>query len=53
LDAQLQANYGALDFHTWGWVKRASPESTAANTRVNIVTEYEFDQWSEDVFLLV
>jgi hypothetical protein len=53
LDAQLQANYVALDFHTWGWVKRASPESTAANNRVNILTEYEFDQWSEDVYLLV
>ena len=53
IDAQLQANYGTADFYTWGWVKRASPESTSANTRVNIVTEYEFDQWSEDVFLLV
>lgn len=45
--------YGVPDFHTVGWLKSGSSENTAANTRVNITTEYEFDAWSEDVYFLV
>lgn len=53
LSAQLIAAYGTKSYYTWGWLKSGSPETTAADNRVNIVTEYTFDQWSEDIYLLV
>ncbi len=34
--------YGSPASHLWGFFKQGSSESTAANNRVNIVTEYEF-----------
>lgn len=32
--------------YTWGWLKQRSPESTSANCRINITTEYWHQQWS-------
>ena len=40
-----QANY------QWGWLKSGSTETTAANNRVNIVTQYELEQWSTDLYI--
>lgn len=37
-------------FHLNGWLKAASSESTAANNRVNIVTDYKFFTWSTDEY---
>jgi hypothetical protein len=34
----------------WSWLKSASSESTSANNRVNIVTDYTLDQWSTDLY---
>ncbi len=34
----------------WGWLKSSSPESTTANNRVNIVTEYELGLISTDEY---
>lgn len=39
-------------FSFWGWHKSASSESTAANNRVNIVTEYVLGAWKTDEYLL-
>ena len=36
------------DFYLWGWLKSASTETTAANNRIDIVTEYTLEQWSVD-----
>ncbi len=36
--------------YMWGWLKGASAESTAANNRVNIVTEYKLFTWSTDEY---
>ena len=41
----IPANY------MWGWLKTASPESTAPYDRVNIVTEYKLFLWSTDEYL--
>jgi hypothetical protein len=43
----------ARDRYLWGWLKSGSAESTAANNRVNIVTEYELGQWSTDEYSTV
>lgn len=32
--------------YMWGWLKSASTETTAANNRVEISTEYTLEQWS-------
>lgn len=37
---QFQTNY------LWGWLKSASTETTSANNRINITTEYTLEQWS-------
>jgi hypothetical protein len=37
---------------TFGWLKKASTENTAANNRVNIASEYNLDQWSDDYYAL-
>lgn len=47
------AEFGTTANYLWGWLKSASPESSAANNRVNIVTEYKFFQWSTDEYLVV
>src|SRR5690606_6075756 len=36
--------------YLWSWLKSASSEASAANNRVNIVTEYALDQWSTDLY---
>ena len=38
----FQFRYPATLNHVWGFLKYGSAESTAANNRINIVTEYEF-----------
>jgi hypothetical protein len=39
----ITAQYPITDpYYQWGWLKFGSPESTVANNRVDIVTEYEF-----------
>jgi hypothetical protein len=43
----------AEDDYLWGWLKSASAESTAANNRVNIVTEYKLAMWTTDEYLIV
>ncbi len=35
-----------------GWLKGGSTETTTANNRVNITTEYEFFAWSSDEYLV-
>lgn len=40
----FQANY------LWGWLKGAATETTAANNRIDIVTEYVLEQWSTDYY---
>ncbi len=42
------SRYGTHEGYLWGWLKRGSTEGTAANNRINIVTEYWFDEWSTD-----
>jgi len=45
LDAHFQLLYRPADLPAgwkWGWLKYGSSEQTAANNRINIVTEYEF-----------
>jgi hypothetical protein len=44
--ADFIALYGTHTNRLWGWLKSGSPESTVANNRVDIVTEYEFGEWS-------
>lgn len=39
-----QANY------LWGWLKDGSTETTAANNRIEITTEYVLEQWSTDYY---
>lgn len=36
--------------HQWGWLKGASTETTAANNRIDIQTEYTLEQWSTDLY---
>lgn len=43
----VRANY------LWGWIKSAASESTAANNRIDIATEYELGQWSTDEYTTV
>jgi hypothetical protein len=50
LSTAFISRYGTRDRYEWGWLKSGSPESTAANNRVNIVTEFEFFQWSTDEY---
>jgi len=38
------------DNYQWGWLKSPPTKSTAANNRINIVTEYQLDQWSTDYY---
>ena len=33
--------------YLWGWLKRGSTESTEANNRIGVTTEYWLDQWSQ------
>jgi hypothetical protein len=47
---QFVTNYAAstTPYHpgyAWGWLKGASQERTAANNRVDIVTEYVMEEW--------
>jgi hypothetical protein len=37
---------GPQDGYEWGWLKGASTETTAANNRVDITTEYMAELWS-------
>jgi len=37
--------------YLWGWLKGASTETTGANNRVNICTEYSLEQWSTDYYV--
>lgn len=39
-----QANY------LWGWLKKASTETNAANNRVDITTDYILELWSTDLY---
>jgi hypothetical protein len=39
-----------LSDYQWGWKKGASTETTAANNRVEIATEYVLEQWSTDYY---
>lgn len=41
----------ARDNYRWGWLKGASSETSAANNRIDITTEYELGQWSTDEYL--
>ena len=57
IDQHFQALYnnylgGNMPYYTWGWLKSGATESTAANNRINIVSEYEFANWSRDVYYL-
>lgn len=36
--------------YQWGWLKGPSTETTAANNRINITTEYCLEQWSLDYY---
>lgn len=38
------------DNYLWGWLKSPSTETTAANNRIDIVTEYTLELWSTDVY---
>jgi hypothetical protein len=51
LSTSLIADYGSRDYQAWGWLKQPSTESTAANNRVDINTEYWFQRWSTDFYL--
>jgi hypothetical protein len=41
----IASNPGAANYQ-WGWLKSASTETTAANNRVDISTEYTFELWT-------
>lgn len=45
-----QSLFPALPNYAWGWLKSRSNESTAANNRVNIQTNYTFALWSTDIY---
>lgn len=51
LSSSLIADYGSRTYQAWGWLKQPSTESTAANNRVDINTEYWFQRWSTDFYL--
>ena len=36
--------------HQWGWLKGPSTETTAANNRIDIQTEYTLELWSTDLY---
>lgn len=36
--------------YLWGWLKGASTETSAANNRIEIQTEYVLEQWSTDYY---
>lgn len=38
----------AVANYLWGWLKSSTTESTAANNRVDLTTEYSLEQWSTD-----
>ncbi len=38
------------DNYFWGWKKGASTETTAANNRIDISTEFVLEQWSVDYY---
>ena len=44
------SRYGTIADFQVGWLKSASSENTAANNRVNIVTDYKFYRWSTDEY---
>lgn len=46
----LISQYGTPANQAWGWLKQPSTETSAANNRVDIVTEYWFDRWSTDLY---
>jgi len=49
----LVSTYDAFSsdaYRMWGWLKSGSSEITAANNRVNIVTEYEMGNWHTEVY---
>lgn len=37
--------------YLWGWLKSSSTETTAANNRIEISTEYTLEQWSTDLYV--
>lgn len=49
---QFSSIYTSRDGYVWSWLKSGSTETTAANNRVNITTEYEFGNWSTDEYIL-
>jgi len=51
IDADFQSRYPAPANYQWGWLKRGSTESTAANNRVDLTTEYWLAPWSTDEYL--
>lgn len=51
--SMLISRHGTHSNFQWGWLKSGGAESTAADTRVNIVTEYEFDEWTTDYYVTV
>lgn len=46
------ALYDMHDNFMWSWLKGGSSESTAANGRINISTDYEFGEWSTDRYFI-
>jgi hypothetical protein len=42
----VQLYFPARSGHQWTWIKCGSTESTAANNRVNITSEFELGPWS-------
>lgn len=56
LPARLAYKIGHIPIPTfqagyqWGWLKGASTETTAANNRIEIATEYVLEQWSTDYY---
>lgn len=38
--------------YLWGWLKFGSTETTAANNRIDIATEYTLEQWSTDDYAI-
>jgi len=43
-------NGGNQPYYMWGWLKSGATESTGANNRINIVSDYEFFNWSLDAY---
>ena len=56
LPGRLAYKIGAIPAPTfqtdylWGWLKRGSTETSAANNRVDITTEYKLEQWPSGTY---